>query len=264
MLFPLFDRNPHKRLPIITLLLIAANVFFFWRSIENGPAGFADTVYEHGFVPLRLTELDEGEPVNIKVEMQDAQGNPGVFRKQLSTKTADVYPTLVTMMFLHGGWLHLISNMWMLWVFGNNVEDRLGHIVFSLFYLVGGLLAVLTHWGIDPQSTQPVIGASGAVAAVLGAYAVTYPNAQVKTLIFVGIPWFMDLPSWLVLGAWFLLQTIAGIQGLGAPADVEASVAFWAHIGGFVAGMILMPCLTIGAQPPDEDWKSESREMFEF
>ena len=264
MLFPLFDRIPHSRIPILTIVLIAVNVFCFWRSIEQGPEGFADTVYERGFVPKRLTHLDEGQPVQVQIEMQDQQGKKAVLRKQLSTKTADVYPTLVSMMFLHGGWLHLISNMWMLWVFGDNVEDRLGRVVFLLFYLAGGLIAVLTHWAIDPESTQPVIGASGAVAAVLGAYAITYPTSKVKTLIFVGIPWFVDLPSWIVLGAWFLLQTIAGIQGLGAPADVEASVAFWAHIGGFLAGMILMPCLTIGAEPPDEDWQGESRNQFDF
>lgn len=264
MLFPLYDRNPHSRLPIITIVLIAANVFCFWRSIQEGPRGFAETVYQRGFIPQRLTRLGEEEPVLIEEKLEDADGRKFVMQRKLSTTADDVYPTLLSMMFLHGGWLHLISNMWMLWVFGDNVEDRLGRFVFVFFYVVGGLLAVLTHWFIDPMSTQPVIGASGAVAAVLGAYAVTFPAAKVRTLIFIGIPLLFDLPSWIVLGAWFLLQTIAGVQGLGAPADVEASVAFWAHIGGFAAGALLMPLLTIGANPPDQDWRTESRKMFEF
>lgn len=264
MLFPLYDRNPHHRLPIITVLLIVANVFCFWRSIQDGPQGFAETVYTRGFIPQRLTRLGEAEPVVIEEKFEDNEGRQFAKERKLSTQADEVYPTLLSMMFLHGGWLHLISNMWMLWVFGDNVEDRLGRFVYVFFYVVGGLLAVLTHWVIDPMSTQPVIGASGAVAAVLGAYAVTFPAAKVKTLIFIGLPLLMDLPSWLVLGAWFLLQAIAGVQGLGAPADVEASVAFWAHIGGFAAGALLMPLLTIGANPPDKDWRTESREMLEF
>lgn len=264
MLFPLYDRNPHARFPIVTLLLIGANVFFFWQSISSGPEGFADTVYENGFVPQRLTRLGEDRPVQVEQPVIDQQGQQRAILRQLSTDSADVYPTLFSMMFLHGGWLHLLSNMWMLWVFGDNVEDRLGRLVYPFFYVVGGLLAVLAQWAIDPMSTQPVIGASGAVAAVLGAYAITFPGAKVRTLIFVGFPFLFDLPAMLVLGAWFLLQTIAGVQGLGAPAEVEASVAFWAHIGGFVAGVILMPLLTLGAQPPDKDWRTESQEMFDF
>lgn len=260
MLFPLYDRNPHARLPIVTIGLIVANVFCFWLSVQHGPEGFVRTVYERGFIPQRLTRLDDPQPV---VAQQELPGNQ-VLVVQLSTDSKEVYPTLFTMMFMHGGLFHLISNMWMLWVFGDNVEDRLGRLVYPFFYVVGGLLAVLAHWAIDPMSTQPVIGASGAVAAVLGAYAVTFPWAKVRTLIFLGIPLLLDLPAMLVLGAWFLLQTIAGVQGLGAPADVEASVAFWAHIGGFVAGVVLMPLLTVGAQPPDQDWRTESREMFEF
>ncbi|MEO0530967.1 MAG: rhomboid family intramembrane serine protease [Planctomycetota bacterium] len=168
MLFPLYDRNPHHRFPVITVLLIAANVFFFWQSIQDGPRGFAETVYTRGFIPQRLTRLGEAEPVLVEEKIEDRRGQQFVVQRQLSTTTEEVYPTLLSMMFLHGGWLHLISNMWMLWVFGDNVEDRLGRFVYVFFYLVGGLLAVLTHWFIDPMSTQPVIGASGAVAAVLG------------------------------------------------------------------------------------------------
>lgn len=260
MLFPLYDRNPHRRFPIVTLALVLANVVCFWLSMRDGQGGFVEAVYARGFVPQRLTRIDDAEPV---VARQDLPGGQ-VLVVRLSTASDEVYPTLVSMMFLHGGLLHLVTNMWMLWVFGDNVEDRLGRFVYPFFYVVGGLLATLAHWAIDPLSTQPVIGASGAVAAVLGAYAVTFPRAQVRTLLFLGIPLLLDLPALLVLGAWFLLQTIAGVQGLGAPAGVEPSVAFWAHIGGFAAGVVLMPLMTLGANPPDRDWRTESREMFDF
>src|SRR3989337_1493039 len=105
-------------------------------------------------------------------------------------------------MFMHGGWIHLITNMWMLWIFGNNIEDRLGHLLFVAFYLVGGLLATFCHWVTDPNSTMPVVGASGAVAAVLGGYAVTYPTAKVRTLIFLVFIMVVDLPALVVLGLW--------------------------------------------------------------
>lgn len=264
MLFPLYDRNPHFRFPWVTLLLIGANVFFFWQSVQLGDRGYIQTVYEHGFIPQRLTRLGEEKPVAIEREIKDGQGNPAMLTAELSTDPSEVYPTLVTMMFLHGGWFHLISNMWMLWVFGNNIEDRLGKFIFALFYLLSGLIAVLAQWAIDPMSTQPVIGASGAVAGVLGAYLLTFPSAKVRTLLFLGFPLLLDMPAYLVLGAWFILQVVAGVQGLGAPADANVSVAFWAHIGGFVAGIILMPLLAIGAAPPGEDWQSESQEMFDF
>ena len=265
MLLPLYDKNPHRRFPIVTVLLIAANVFFFWQSVSgpDQPTGFIRTVLEYGFVPARLTEIDSGEAVQIQQQLPDGKA----VQAKLSTDSADVYTTIVTMMFLHGGILHLVSNVWMLWVFGDNVEDRLGRFIYLLFYVLGGVVAILTQWYIDPTSTKPVIGASGAVAAVLGAYVVTFPAAKVKTLVFIGLPLVFDLPSVVVLGGWLLLQTIAGVAaiGVGAPAEMEVSVAFWAHIGGFVAGVVLMPLLTIGVTPPGEpDWRTESREAFEF
>ncbi|MEN0111454.1 MAG: rhomboid family intramembrane serine protease, partial [Planctomycetota bacterium] len=131
MLFPLYDRNPHARVPVVTLLLIAANVFCFWRSISAGEMGFAETVYERGFVPARLTGLGEGDPVTVDQPIDERR----VLRRELSTNAEAVYPTLFTMMFLHGGWFHLLSNVWMLWVFGDNVEDRLGRLVYPFFYV---------------------------------------------------------------------------------------------------------------------------------
>ena len=244
-------------------LLIGANVFFFWQSLQGGRDGYLRTVYERGFIAERLTRIDEPGPVVVTQRIED-EGQVLQLRAELTTDPVDVYPTLVTMMFLHGGLLHLISNMWMLWVFGDNVEDRLGRFVFVFFYFVGGLVAVLTQWASEPSSLQPVIGASGAVAAVLGGYMVTFPLAKVRTLIFIGVPLLFDLPAYIVLGAWFLMQMFAGAIGIGMPDDVDISVAFWAHIGGFVAGATLMPLLMLGAAPPEEDWRKETKEMFEF
>lgn len=260
MIFPLYDRNPHTRLPIFVILLIVANLGAFWYSISEDTEQYVRIVYEYGFVPDRLTHVGDPQPVVVEQDLEDGRR----MSAQLSTDPASVYPTLFTMMFLHGGWLHILSNLWMLWVFGDNVEYRLGRVVFVFFYLVCGVLAILTQWAVDPESTRPVIGASGAVAGVLGAYAVTFPSAKVKTLVFLGFPLLLDLPAALVLGVWFILQMVAGVMGLGAPAAVDTSVAFWAHIGGFVAGVILMPLLSITSEPADQDWRVESQELFEI
>lgn len=263
MLLPLYDKNPHSRWPLLTALLIALNVGCFCWSIADGPHGFVETVYRHGFVPQRLEQLDQPQPVVVEVD--DPVDNREPPRElELSTDSVTVYGTMFSMMFLHGGFLHLISNMWMLWVFGDNVEDRLGRLVYLFFYLVAGLAAVLAQWLSDPGSVQPVIGASGAVAGVLGAYAVTFPTAKVKTFIFVGLPLIIDLPSALVLGIWLLLNLVGVIQMLQINQGPEVGIAYWAHIGGFLAGVILMPALTAGAQPTDKDWRTETRELFDI
>jgi membrane associated rhomboid family serine protease len=165
-------------------------------------------------------------------------------------------------MFLHGSWWHLISNMWMMWVFGNNIEDRLGHGIFVMFYLLGGLIAIVCQYFVDPGSTTPVIGASGAVAAVLGGYAVTFPAARVRTLVFLLIVMIVDLPALAVLGAWFVLQLVSALHLFGGALD--SPVAFWAHIGGFVAGIAMMPIMSIGAPPMETDWRREAQELFQF
>ena len=165
-----------------------------------------------------------------------------------------------TCMFLHGSWMHLLGNMWFLWLFGNNVEDRLGSVTFLVLYLLGGMLGSCCHWARGPASFAPVIGASGAVATILGAYAVTWPWARVRTLvILVVFITLIELPAMVVLGGWFLLQLLEGTE-----AGVAQNVAWWAHIGGFVAGVVLMPLFgdAVGAsrpqtrrrEPPDDDW----------
>ncbi|MEX2172160.1 MAG: rhomboid family intramembrane serine protease [Pirellulales bacterium] len=269
MLFPLYDYNPHSRFPMFTIVLIAANVFVMFRMSAMNMQGQLETVLQYGFIPARLTQVDQPQPIMIREQAVDPMGNPIPGRAivaKLSTDGRDVYPTMLTMMFVHGGWLHLLSNMWMLWVFGNNVEDRLGRLVYPMFYILGGIIAVLAQWAVDPHSTVPVVGASGAVAAVLGGYLITYPAAQVRTLLFIGIPLLINLPAFLVLGAWFLMQTAAALNllPLGLGAGPEVKVAFWAHIGGFLAGLILMPILGIGSSPPGKSWYDEARELFDF
>jgi rhomboid family protein len=260
-MIPLYDLNPHHRFPWVTVLLIAANVIVL---AGQGLEPSERTVYQYGFIPRRATELDNGKPIVVQPVMMNAAGNLVFGRPmRLATNPAAVYLTFFTAMFLHANWLHLVMNMWMLWIFGNNVEDRLGRFMYLCFYLLGGLAATLCQWMSDPMSTAPMIGASGAVAAVLGAYAVTFPKAKVQTLIFVGLILLVELPALVVLGVWFLLQMTAGLnifrEFLGGD-----NVAFWAHVGGFVAGVVLMPILSLGSSPPGTDWKREVEELFQF
>ena len=266
-MFPLYDLNPHRRFPWITLLLIAANTAVMVWMAMLGPQQAADVAFRYGFIPKRVTELSRGRPVQAAIPRVDRWGQeiPGAQPQvvQLPAEPRAVYTTLLTTMFLHGGWLHLVSNMWMLWIFGNNIEDRLGHLMYVCFYLVGGLIASLCHWAVDPSSSMPVIGASGAVATVLGGYAVTYPWAKVRTLVFVGLVFIVDIPALVWLGIWFVLQNL--VPGILSLNGIEQEhVAFWAHIGGFVAGMILMPFLALGASPPGSDWRKEAEDMFHF
>lgn len=260
-MFPLYDLNPHHRFPWMTILIILANIVVM---TAQGLEPNEQTVYRFGFIPKRVTEVQTGKPIvvhplRLNHQQKVVQGPP----IQLNTDPADVYLTFFTAMFLHGNWIHLGMNMWMLWIFGNNVEDRLGRFMFVCFYLVGGIVGTIGQWASDPLGTVPMIGASGAVAAVLGGYAITWPKAMVKTLIFFGLIVFVDLPALVVLGVWFLLQMAAGLNIMRDLLGGE-QVAFWAHIGGFIAGIVLMPILSLGASPADADWKREVQELFNF
>jgi rhomboid family protein len=263
MLFPLYVLNPRLRFPIVTLLIIVANILVMGWLNQVRESDQSKIAAEYGFVPARLTHLGSGKPVNVPVHSFKNFGLPGLqLVQQVSTDAVDVYRSFFSMMFLHGGWMHLLMNMWMLWLFGPNIEDRLGHLVFPMFYALGGVVAMLAFWASDPGGHMPVIGASGAVAAVLGAYAVTFPSAKVRTLIFFFFILIVDMPALLLLGIWFMLQVLSGMLGLWGFA--LEPVAFWAHVGGFVAGMVLMPFLSFGASPPGADWRKETDDMFRF
>jgi membrane associated rhomboid family serine protease len=216
-MIPLGDSTPRRSVPFVTYALIAANIFLFLIELAQGP-NLQRFIYRWGVVPARLERWLENPVVLI---------------------------TLVTSMFLHGGWLHLIGNMIYLWIFGDNVEDRLGSIRYLLFYLIGGIAAGLLQAIFTPGSRVPGIGASGAVAAVLGAYLVFFPAGRVL----VGVPlffWFevFTVPAILALGFWFISQFFNGLLSLAVgPAAFTGGVAWWAHVGGFVTGMILGPIL---------------------
>jgi membrane associated rhomboid family serine protease len=219
-MIPLRDANPTRRTPIVTLaLIVACFVAFAYELGRLGSGGMEALdafVTEWGIVPAELT----------------AAWTAG---SSLTTEAL----TLITSQFLHGGWLHLLGNLLFLWIFGNNVEDRLGRLRFLLFYLVGGAIAGLTQVAIDPESTIPTIGASGAIAATLGAYVVLFPRARITSLVFLGFFYqLIDVPAVVVLVFWFLLQLIDGIASLGVT-DAGGGVAFFAHIGGFVFGALV-------------------------
>src|SRR4051812_45123860 len=263
MLFPLYVLNPRLRFPIVTLLIIVANLLVMgWLSQMRGFER-SKVAAEYGFVPARLTLLGTGKVVDVPVATRRKFGMPGpILIQRVTTDARDVYRSFLSMMFLHGGWMHLLMNMWMLWLFGPNIEDRLGHLLFIMFYALGGVVAMLAFWASDPTGRMPVIGASGAVAAVLGAYAVTFPAVKVRTLFFFIFILIFDLPALARLGIWFMLQVTSGMLGLwGFPME---PVAFWAHVGGFVAGMVLMPLLSFGASPPGADWRKETDDLFQF
>jgi membrane associated rhomboid family serine protease len=259
-MLPLYDSNPSGRTPWITLLLIAANLVAFVWSINLPPREQIDLIVHRGFIPKRIEQLTDPKLV-VRVDVSNPDHPiPELQNLQpvaLRANPAEILLSFVTMMFLHGNWAHILGNMWFLWIFGNNVEDRLGHFLFGLFYFVGGWLALACQWAFSPESSVPAIGASGAVAAVLGGYAIAFPHAKVKTLVFiVVIITIVDLPALVVLGLWLLGQILNGIGAIGL--EMDGGVAWWAHIGGFFAGLVLMPLLTLGAEDSKvdlwEDW----------
>jgi membrane associated rhomboid family serine protease len=217
---PIRDANPTRRFPFVTLSLIALNVaaFLLWEPIFGSPREQALFFYCHGAIPAEMTDL-EAIP-----EVAQACGGKSVLA------------SIFTSMFLHGGWLHIIGNMLFLWVFGNNVEDRMNPAVFLGFYLLGGVVAAYAQVLPDIGSTVPLIGASGAVAAVLGAYIVMFPRARVLTLVIFFFITAIELPAVVVLGLWFVLQAL---QGIGSLAGDIGGVAWFAHIGGFLFGLLV-------------------------
>jgi len=220
-MIPIRDENPTHQVPVVTYLLIILNVAVFLFQISLGRAG-QDLINQFALNPARLTS--DPSPANIM--------------------------NIFTSMFMHAGLAHILGNMLYLWIFGDNVEDRMGSLRFIIFYLAGGMLASLAHVFFYPSSTTPTVGASGSIAAVLGAYFVLYPGQKVVTLIPLGFYMRMTvLPAGLVLGAWFLLQFFQGVASLGGP-DV-GGVAFWAHIGGFVVGLVLGRILDRGEAAPE-------------
>ena len=227
-MFPYRDENETQRTPYITIVFIALNVLS-WLVVQGAgmPLSLAESVCERGLIAAELTE---SAPPGSRFPMDRnlvCLTDPG--RQPLN---------LLTSMFLHGSWMHLLGNMWFFWIFGNNIEDSMGHARFAVFYLLCGLAAALLQVFTNPTSLIPMVGASGAISGIMGAYLVLYPTVKVYCLLPLGL--FMTtfaLPAWMMLGYWMLLQFVGGLGSIGREGG---GVAFWAHVGGFAAGFLLI------------------------
>ncbi|MFT7509323.1 MAG: membrane associated rhomboid family serine protease, partial [Sulfitobacter sp.] len=209
MFFPIRDHNPSTRVPYVTYALLAANILIFvgYYGLFSEPRALSDFYMTWGLVPAQLS-------------------------------SGHGYHALITSMFLHGGIMHLIGNMLFLWIFGDNLEDQMGHSKFLGFYLLGGIGASLLQYATGPLSQVPVIGASGAIAAVLGGYLLLFPRAKVDILMILVVYFrVFTVPAWVMLGLWFGMQLFNGVINLGA---TGGGVAYWAHAGGFIVGLLLV------------------------
>jgi len=213
---PIADHNPTRRRPVVTVALIAACILVYLGQLGAGSTGFERTVFAFGVIPAVLTGHAGLAPGLAAV--------PAVW-------------TLLTYMFLHGSLWHLAGNMLYLWIFGNNVEDRLGHGRFLLFYLAAGVAAALLHVALDPTSEIPMVGASGAISGVLAAYLLWFPRARVLVVVPLGFLFATWVPAALLIGLWVILQIF------GALLAGDGGIAWWAHLGGFAAGFVLAPLL---------------------
>jgi membrane associated rhomboid family serine protease len=221
-MFPIRDENPQINIPYVTYALIALNVFawFVLQGFGQEPA-LSRSVCSFGLIPADLRGLElAATPGFCPVD-----GRPE-------------WSTTISSMFMHGSWMHIIGNMWFLWIFGNNVEDSMGPSRFLAFYLLCGLVAAATQVIFDANSAIPMVGASGAIGGVMGAYIVLYPRVHVHLFIFLGIIFYtFAVPAIMMLGYWIVVQLIGGFSSIGSD---EGGVAFWAHVGGFVAGAALV------------------------
>ncbi|MBW2424015.1 MAG: rhomboid family intramembrane serine protease [Deltaproteobacteria bacterium] len=249
-MFPIKDENPHYLTPFVTYALVAANVAS-WVFVQGlgQPSLLVGSICELGLIP---GEVLGRVAIGTRVELGDAVCVIGESGR---------WHTLVSSMFLHGGWMHLIGNLWFLWIFGNNVEDSMGHGRFVVFYLLCGLAAAGIQMAADPGSSIPMVGASGAIGGVMGAYIVLYPRVHVHMLIVLGFyVTRIVVPAVFMLGYWFGLQLLGGAVSLSRTG--QGGVAFWAHVGGFVAGGLLIfgfrkPALV--ARHPYHGWRSRRR-----
>ena len=234
-MIPLRDDNPTLGASVATFGLIGANIAA-WITVQGlgiEPA-LARSVCELGAIPGELLgNVPPGVAVSLGPGLQCIVGESGWY-------------TVITSMFMHGGWFHILGNLWFLSVFGDNVEDAMGPVRFVLFYLLCGIAAGLAHIASSPDSAVPVVGASGAIGGVMGAYAALYPRAPIHMLVTLGF-YFTTLvvPAYLMLGYWFLLQVLGGIPSLEG---AGGGVAFWAHVGGFAAGIALLPLFRVRAR----------------
>ncbi len=221
-MIPIHDTVPRRESPFVTWFIILANGLVFLLELSFHPRALEKLFYLFGVVPARYAHSEWATMVGL------AGGGALPF---------------LTSLFLHGGWLHVIGNMWFLWIFGDNVEDRMGHFRFLMFYVLSGVAAGLVHVYFNPGATVPAVGASGAIAGVMGAYLLLFPAARVVTLVPIFFfPVFVEIPAVFFIGLWFFLQLVSGTFAL-VSSQVAGGIAWWAHVGGFVSGMVLLPIL---------------------
>jgi membrane associated rhomboid family serine protease len=282
---PLKDNLPTDRFPVITVALIAINVaIFIWQlgfptdselDSRTDLSAIDQSSLEWGAIPYRITHPGEAKdcalgapgdlssatgPVEPEVvcpgtseydeATRNGQGNPGL--EPIPLDQAPWWQTLFSSMFMHGGILHIVFNMLFLWVFGNNIEDSLGRVKFLLFYLLAGLVALYSQAALDPGSTVPTIGASGAVAGVLGAYALLHPKARVLTLIFIiFFVTLVEIPAAILLAIWFVLQFIPAVGQVATPDVGGEGIAYFAHVGGFIFGLAVAALMARRRRDPE-------------
>lgn len=258
-MLPLRDNIPSETTPFVNYLMIGICTVVFLFQLVDQRDKKAEMVEKYGMIPQRVRHPGQ------RIEMKEAvlvRTRSGDIQKRVEVREAAAPPfapwlTLLTCTFLHGGWMHFLGNMWFLYIFGDNVEDRFGHIGYLIMYLAWGIAASFTHLITNADSTIPTIGASGAIAGVMGAYMWLHPHGRVVTLVPLGIlSRVMELPAVLFLGIWFVIQLFSGTMSMGG---VEASgVAWWAHIGGFAVGFLSAVIIGFlrgnspGRQPPSD------------
>ena len=227
-MLPIRDDVPSSRFPIVTVGLIAANVLMFLQQLRLGP-DLQEALIVYAIIPARYTQLEVAQQFS--------------WAQQIFS--------FFSSMFLHGGWMHLLGNMWILWIFGDNVEDRLGRTRYLVLYLASGIAAALLHIFTNPNSQIPTLGASGAIAGVMGAYFRFYPHARVETIIPPFLFSTFRLPAVVFLGWWFVLQFLNGAMSLGGQGH-SAGIAWWAHVGGFLFGFVICLYAKREKLPPGE------------
>jgi membrane associated rhomboid family serine protease len=219
-MIPIRDDAPRYSTPYVNYFLLALNVLVFLFEVFLPDPARNAFIFQFGVVPAKITGLVRGAP-GINAEM--------------------AFVPILTGMFMHASWLHLISNMWVLYIFGDNIEDYLGHFRYLLFYLFTGVAAAFLHTAFNPLSRIPSVGASGAIAGVMGAYFVLFPSARVLTLVPFLFVFFIWLPAWIVLGYWIVTQFLSGAAtAIAYSSQTSGGIAFWAHVGGFAAGIALI------------------------
>src|SRR5882724_10209771 len=231
-MFPYRDENETQRTPFVNIAIIVLNVLV-WLLVEGAGASgaVARAVCDLGLIPGELTGM-------LPPGTRFAMGEGLVCMTDPGRQVSHIF----TSMFLHGSWMHLLGNMWFLWIFGNNIEDSMGRLRFVVFYLLCGLAAAMGQVLAAPDSVIPMVGASGAISGVMGAYLILFPKVRVFALVpLIIIFTSISMPAWVMLGYWFLIQFISGLASVGGD---KGGVAFWAHVGGFIAGVALVKLFT--------------------